>query len=352
MTGHARALAEDVGASSPKSTSFIGKSSTALIPVASPTLNISTQPSQATRRISYGGGSGNTTKVLADLQAGVTNARNALENTRAQLRMSQRSVAQLTRQAEDLKDGKERLRLENEGLNNVLARKERLLQEVCLYDYNVCLSLIVCEVLERARKAEAEAADLRVQLKTETMNSRRSIRDMEAQVQQSTTVSHKSEREYVALRDSFNELKATWARQLQNLENAMQEKEVRFLTEASDLDRKYCRLVEEISQERGRRGTVDKLIDEKGSLQMEWEHAFQVQVDECHRALQQYTRDSNIADKTVRSGQTWSHCCLRVLIQFIAMSRTNYSVCAVSSVLWKEARLYDPNLLIHESDQV
>ena len=35
-----------------------------------------------------------------------------------------------TRQTEDLKEGRERLRLENEGLNNVVARKERLLQEV------------------------------------------------------------------------------------------------------------------------------------------------------------------------------------------------------------------------------
>ena len=73
---------------------------------------------------------GGTTKVLADLQTGVINARNALENTKAQLRLSQRTVAQLTRQTEDLKEGRERLRLENEGLNNVVARKERLLQEV------------------------------------------------------------------------------------------------------------------------------------------------------------------------------------------------------------------------------
>ena len=73
---------------------------------------------------------GGTTKVLADLQTGVVNARNALENTKSQLRLSQRTVAQLTRQTEDLKEGRERLRLENEGLNNVVARKERLLQEV------------------------------------------------------------------------------------------------------------------------------------------------------------------------------------------------------------------------------
>jgi hypothetical protein len=73
---------------------------------------------------------GGTTKVLADLQAGVSQARVALDNTKAQLRLSQRSVASLTRQTEDLKESRERLRLENEGLNNVVARKERLLQEV------------------------------------------------------------------------------------------------------------------------------------------------------------------------------------------------------------------------------
>ena len=61
------------------------------------------------------------------------NAKNALENTKAQLRVSQRQVSQLTRQTEDLKEVRERLRLENEGLNNVVARKERLLQEVCFH---------------------------------------------------------------------------------------------------------------------------------------------------------------------------------------------------------------------------
>jgi hypothetical protein len=77
---------------------------------------------------------------LADLQAGVINARNALENTKSQLRLSQRTVASLTRKVEDLKEVEERLRIENEGLNNVVARKERLLQEVCLFSVPSFLS--------------------------------------------------------------------------------------------------------------------------------------------------------------------------------------------------------------------
>ena len=113
-SGNARALAEeDLGNSSHSSN-----------------LNVSTSSvgGVSPRRASFA--PGNTTKVLADLQAGVLNAKNALENTKAQLRVSQRQVSQLTRQTEDLKEVRERLRLENEGLNNVVARKERLLQEV------------------------------------------------------------------------------------------------------------------------------------------------------------------------------------------------------------------------------
>ena len=109
--GNARALTEQ------SSDSFLNTSISSIPPL-----------SPNNRRQSFT--PGNTTKVLAELQAGVLNARNALENTKGQLRLSQRQVSQLTRQTEDLKEVRERLRLENEGLNNVVARKERLLQEV------------------------------------------------------------------------------------------------------------------------------------------------------------------------------------------------------------------------------
>jgi hypothetical protein len=118
--GNARALAEE-------NDSAFNASSSSLPPV-SPNKRSSFAP-------------GNTTKVLADLQAGVLNAKNALENTKGQLRLSQRQVSVLTRQAEDLKESRERLRLENEGLNNVVGRKERLLQEVSSSPRLGCFSL-------------------------------------------------------------------------------------------------------------------------------------------------------------------------------------------------------------------
>jgi cell division protein FtsB len=95
-----------------------------------PNLIVSNTPvtSPASRRVSFT--PSGTTKVLAELQAGILSTRNKLDDTKHQLRQSQRQVSQLTRQTEDLKEVRERLRLENEGLNNVVARKERLLQEV------------------------------------------------------------------------------------------------------------------------------------------------------------------------------------------------------------------------------
>ena len=126
LIGNARALAEDVSLSR-------YSNSDGLKPPSSPGELAPTPSPTTAKRMSLT--PGGTTRVLADLQAGVINARNALENTRAQLRLSQRGVAQLTRQTEDLKEARERLRLENEGLNNVVARKERLLQEVWRHSY-------------------------------------------------------------------------------------------------------------------------------------------------------------------------------------------------------------------------
>ena len=128
-TGNAKALTEEGNLSSPSSRPPLLKSDSPDLSLGSAINSAQPLPSPNKRFSLTPGG---TTKVLADLQTGVVNARNALENTKAQLRMSQRTVASLTRQTEDLKEARERLRLENEGLNNVVARKERLLQEVNL----------------------------------------------------------------------------------------------------------------------------------------------------------------------------------------------------------------------------
>ncbi|ESK89330.1 hypothetical protein Moror_16248 [Moniliophthora roreri MCA 2997] len=251
--------------------SISSSSSSALQPPPSPNRRISLTP-------------GGTTKVLADLQAGVINARNALENTKAQLRLSQRTVAQLTRQTEDLKEGRERLRLENEGLNNVVARKERLLQEV----------------LERARKAEAEAATLKGQLKTETASSKKSLREMESQLSESTALSQKCEREYITLRDSLKSMKESWKSDTDKLRDEMRKREERWKNEAEAMGKKYRLLVEEVKKSNESREALSKLKEEEKKVNKELEDSWKEEIEKMKAEVERSSKEQQEASETAR----------------------------------------------------
>lgn len=69
-------------------------------------------------------------KVILDLQQALDATREKLVSSQAELRASQAQVVGLSGDYERLKERSERSKLETEGLNSVVARKERLLQEV------------------------------------------------------------------------------------------------------------------------------------------------------------------------------------------------------------------------------
>ncbi|KAF8972776.1 hypothetical protein BDZ97DRAFT_1649862 [Flammula alnicola] len=276
--GNARALADEGTASRPPPSSSklspidpSETSSSSLLPPPSPNRRLSLTP-------------GGTTKVLADLQTGVVNARNALENTKTQLRLSQRSVAQLTRQTEDLKEGRERLRLENEGLNNVVARKERLLQEV----------------LERARKAEAEAAALKAQLKNETSTSKKTIREMEATLSESTALSQKSEREYITLRDSLKGMAESWKQDTDRLREEMRKREDKLQAEAQRLGKMYRDLVSEIQKSNEGKELLKKLKEENQTRSKEVEKYWTEQIESMKQEVDKESRNSEEANRIAK----------------------------------------------------
>ncbi|KAL1733720.1 hypothetical protein EV714DRAFT_204331 [Schizophyllum commune] len=280
--GNARALTDDGIAVPPRSPNTASSSkplpdgdaqssSTSHLPPPSPSRRISMTP-------------GGTTKVLADLQTGVINARNALENTKAQLRLSQRSVAQLTRQVEDLREGRERLRLENEGLNNVVARKERLLQEV----------------LERARKAEAEVTTLKAQLKTETTTNKKAVREMETALAESTALSSKSEREYITLRDSIKSLTESWKSDTDRLREEIKRREEKWKVEEQSMGKKYRLLVEEVqAAETARLQSID-LREENTRIGKELEEAWAEEISAMRTAMEKSNKDSEEANATAK----------------------------------------------------
>ncbi|KZP01503.1 hypothetical protein CALVIDRAFT_7095 [Calocera viscosa TUFC12733] len=287
--GHARALAEDTAlnpsnSQRPSSSLSVFPSPSLGDPLTPTSLSgypLSPSPTspgfggslKASRRPS---GSGNTTKVLAELQAGVSNARNALENTKTQLRTSQRLVAQLTRQNEDLKDGRERMRMENENLNHVVARKERLLQEL----------------LDRARKAEAEASALKIQLKSETIASKSAIKDIEKQLLEASTVSQKSHREYITLSESLRGMTGSWKAEMDAVRREMHKREEMYRRETEEAGKKYASLLKLVQASKTERAQLDALKQEAHVVDRDLESFLAPQIDQLLKSTSQSEADS------------------------------------------------------------
>lgn len=122
-------------------------------------------------------------KVISGLQSDLLQARSALESTRGQLRLSQRAVEFLGRQNDDLKETKERLSTEIEGLNRSLARKERLQEEA----------------LGRARVAEASLAELQQTHRAVVSSHKGKMKELEEGKHKSDEARAKAEGEYGAL---------------------------------------------------------------------------------------------------------------------------------------------------------
>ena len=199
-----------------------------------------------------------------------------------------------------MKEGRERLRLENEGLNNVVARKERLLQEVCISLFSVVLCSFFPQVLERARKAEAEAATLKSQLKTETTTSKRSLREMEAALAESTTLSQKSEREYITLRDSIKGMTESWKHETDRLRDEMRKREDKVKKEAETVGKKYKQLGEEMKAAQLVQTKVKDLQNEDSQIRKEIEDELRQEI----RQLKAQTEDqSHRSDQAIETAK-------------------------------------------------
>ncbi|SGZ17577.1 BQ5605_C020g09131 [Microbotryum silenes-dioicae] len=122
-------------------------------------------------------------KVIAALQSDLLIARSALDSSRIQLRNGQRAIESLTRFNDDMKETKERLTLEIEGLQRVLARKERMQEEA----------------LARARTAETTLNELQSSHKELVASSRQQIKDLSAENEQNEELRKKAESEYGSL---------------------------------------------------------------------------------------------------------------------------------------------------------
>ncbi|GAA5983049.1 hypothetical protein JCM11641_004707 [Rhodosporidiobolus odoratus] len=153
-------------------------------------------------------------KVISGLQSDLLQARSALESTRGQLRLSQRAVEFLGRQTEDLKETKDRLSLEIDGLNRQLTRKERLQEEA----------------LSRARVAETALKELQTEHRNLVSGQKEKIKGLEESTKRAEDGRVKSEREYASLREGIRSMSEGWRSDLKWLKEdlAKSEKELEF----------------------------------------------------------------------------------------------------------------------------
>lgn len=190
-------------------------------------------------------GSAASTRVIDSLQTELLSVKNHLERVKTEVRAGQRRVEQLTRQKEDLQETKERMRVENDSLNNVIARKERLLQEI----------------LERARTAETSLKDLQQTHKSLEQATKKKIQEMKQQMNDARVEKTKAERECVSLRDGVKSLRDVWAREVKALKEEIRRKEEGDKKEMEEARNNYIALAELIEAQSAERASTQELIN-------------------------------------------------------------------------------------------
>lgn len=144
-------------------------------------------------------------------------------------------------------------------------------------------STLTFQVLDRARKAEAEVVELKAQLKAETTMSKKTIREMDTALSESTVRSQKSEREYITLRDSLKGLVEGFKVDHDRLREEMRKREDRVRKEAEDVAKKYKKLVAQVTKEREDRGAgleeIVRLKEESEKMRKEMEDRIREEVN-------------------------------------------------------------------------
>ena len=87
--------------------------------------------------------------------------------------------------------------------------------------------------MDRARKAENEASTLKAQLKAETTNQKKAIKDMETATAESIAIAEKTSREYVTLQDSVKNIHDGWKSDVETLRTEIVKREETWKKEAS-----------------------------------------------------------------------------------------------------------------------
>ncbi|OCF34049.1 hypothetical protein I316_04396 [Kwoniella heveanensis BCC8398] len=225
-----------------------------------------------------GGGSAASTRVIDGLQTELVNTRGHLERVKQEVRSCQRVIGSLTRQTEDLKETRERMRMECEGLNNVVSRKERLLQEI----------------LERARTAEAALASHQSTRKALEQSTKKSLSHMTAQLTEAQAGQAKAERES-AYTDSVRSLRDVWAREVKSVREEWKKGEEKGKREREEARQKHLALVKLVQSQSADRAAIQDLAEKASKQSALATEAFEAQITGLRAEIDRSSEESRLA---------------------------------------------------------
>ena len=155
-------------------------------------------------------------------------------------------------------------------------------------------------MLERARKAESEAAALKAQLKTETTTSKKTIREMEAALSESTALSQKSEREYITLRDGMKGMAETWKQDTDRLREEMRRREEKLRIEGERLGKMYKDLIEKVKSSNEGRELIKSFKEEDRRRAEEVESLWMKEIETLKSEVEKQEKSTEAANKTAK----------------------------------------------------
>ncbi|ORY29368.1 hypothetical protein BCR39DRAFT_175626 [Naematelia encephala] len=225
------------------------------------------------------GSSAASTRVIDNLQTELVNTKGHLERIKQEVLKSRRVIESLTRQTEDLKETRERMRMECEGLNNVIARKERLLQEV----------------LERARTAESALATHQANKKAIEQSTKKQLQAMTSQLTDSQVSQARAEREERALRESVKSLRDVWTREVKAVREEVKRTEEKGRKEREEAREKHLALVKLVEQQSEERSHIAKLAEQAIKDNALATKAFEDQIRELRQQADKSNEDTRSA---------------------------------------------------------
>ncbi|EJT48801.1 hypothetical protein A1Q2_08110 [Trichosporon asahii var. asahii CBS 8904] len=221
------------------------------------------------------GATGKSSAMIEELQDELAHTKQHLERAKTEVRNCRREIGTLTRRSEDLRETRDRMRGEAETLNNVIARKERM----------------ISEILARARTAEASVTQHAAERKDLEARVRKAETEATTGLAEATMQRMKAESECDALRDMVKSLKDAWTREVAGYRAEVERVREETRAEREQMTKKEAALTILVKEHKANRETVVSLVEEVNARNAEAAKLFEGKVqllrDEVKRSSQE-----------------------------------------------------------------